>query len=89
MSREQPGQCGDLRPVRRGLGWLIDTRGHGGYVVAPGSVVDLPGGGTGQYEAVYDRPPAPLPDWITALLTAPAANPPWSAVRLPPVRSVT
>ena len=27
----------------RGLGWLIDTRGHGGYVVAPGSVVDLPG----------------------------------------------
>ena len=32
----------------RGLGWLIDTRGHGGYVVAPGSFVDLPGGGTGQ-----------------------------------------
>ena len=27
----------------RGLGWLIDTRGHGGYVVAPGSFVDLPG----------------------------------------------
>ncbi len=58
-----------------GLGWLIDTRGRGGYVVAPGSFVDLPGGGTGQYEAIYDRPPAPLPDWITALLTTPAANP--------------
>jgi hypothetical protein len=23
------------------LGWLIDTRSHGGYVVAPGSFVDL------------------------------------------------
>ena len=58
-----------------GLGWLIDTRGHGGYVVAPGSVVDLPGG-TGRYEVIYDRPPAPLPDWLAALLTAPAADPP-------------
>ena len=61
----------------RGLGWLIDTRGHGGYVVAPGSAVDLPGGGTGRYEVAYDRPPAPLPGWLAALLTAPGAgNPP-------------
>jgi hypothetical protein len=60
----------------RGLGWLIDTRGHGGYVVAPGSFVDLPDG-TGHYEVLYDRPPAPLPDWLAALLTAPAGeNPP-------------
>jgi DNA polymerase-1 len=60
----------------RGLGWLIDTRGHGGYVVAPGSYVDLPDG-AGRYEVVYDRPPAPLPDWLAALLTAPhAGNPP-------------
>ena len=60
----------------RGLGWLIDTRGHGGYVVAPGSYVDLPDG-TGRYEVVYDRPPAPLPDWLCALLTAAQAdNPP-------------
>lgn len=59
----------------RGLGWLIDTRGHGGYVVAPGSVVDLPGG-TGRYQVAYDRPPAALPDWLAALLTAPAADPP-------------
>ncbi|HEY0719109.1 MAG TPA: DNA polymerase, partial [Streptosporangiaceae bacterium] len=57
-----------------GLGWLIDTRGHGGYVVAPGSFVDLPDG-TGPYEAIHDRPPAPLPDWITALLSAPATSP--------------
>ena len=61
----------------RGLGWLIDTRGHGGYVVAPGSAVDLPGGGTGRYEVIYDRAPALLPDWLAALLTAPATgNPP-------------
>ena len=59
----------------RGLGWLIDTRGHGGYVVAPGSFVDLPDG-TGRYEVVYDRPPAPLPDWLTALLTAPRRESP-------------
>jgi hypothetical protein len=60
----------------RGLGWLIDTRGHGGYVVAPGSVVDLPGGGTGRYEVINDRPPAPLPSWLATLLTAPAASTP-------------
>ncbi|HUL26516.1 MAG TPA: DNA polymerase [Streptosporangiaceae bacterium] len=60
----------------RGLGWLIDTRGRGGLVVAPGSVVDLPDG-TGRYEVIYDRSPAPLPDWLRALLTAPPAeNPP-------------
>jgi DNA polymerase I len=58
----------------QGLGWLIDTRGHGGCVAAAGSVTDLPGGGTGRYQVLYDRPPAPLPDWLTALLTAPAAN---------------
>jgi len=59
----------------RGLGWLIDTRGHGGYVVAPGSYVDLPDG-TGRYEVVYDRPPARLPDWLAVLLTAPPAGNP-------------
>ena len=60
----------------RGLGWLIDTRGHGGYVVAPGSYVDLPDG-TGRYEVVYDRPPAPLPEWLCGLLSAAQTdNPP-------------
>ena len=44
-------------------------------MVAPGSFVDLPDG-TGRYEVVYDRPPAPLPDWLAALLTAPAAQSP-------------
>jgi DNA polymerase I len=59
----------------RGLGWLIDTRGHGGYVVAPGSFVDLPDG-AGRYEVLYDRSPAPLPDWLCALLTAPTGENP-------------
>ena len=40
------------------LGWLIDTRGHGGYVVAAGSTV------AGRpYTLAYDTTPAPLPAW--------------------------
>jgi Bifunctional DNA primase/polymerase, N-terminal len=46
----------------------IDTRGSGGYCVAPPSVVaDQP------YEVLRDRAPAPLPDWLTGLLAEPAA----------------
>lgn len=46
-----------------GLGWLIDTRAHGGYVVAPGSTaVGHP------YRVLLDRPPQVLPAWIAALL---------------------
>jgi hypothetical protein len=59
-----------------GLGWLIDTRAHGGYIIASGSVVDLPGGGAGRYEVTYDRPPAPLPAWLAALLTRPRPHAP-------------
>ncbi|MEV4253259.1 bifunctional DNA primase/polymerase [Spirillospora sp. NPDC049652] len=54
----------------RSLGWCIDTRAHGGYVVAPGSLVDLPDG-AGPYTVVHNAPPAPLPDWITQRLTPP------------------
>jgi hypothetical protein len=63
-----------------GLGWLIDTRAHGGYVVGPGSFVDLRDG-TGRYEVTYDRPPAPLPGWLAALLTAPRPESPSVAGR--------
>jgi hypothetical protein len=48
--------------VRR-LGPLIDTRGVGGYVVAPGSRVD---GVT--YRILDDAPIAELPEWIGTLL---------------------
>ncbi|MGW0775597.1 bifunctional DNA primase/polymerase [Streptomyces sp. NPDC002835] len=43
---------------------LVDTRAHGGYVVAPGSVTRA-----GTYDVVDDRPPAPLPEWLYARLT--------------------
>ncbi|MFF3062404.1 bifunctional DNA primase/polymerase [Streptomyces sp. NPDC057909] len=45
------------------LGKLIDTRAHGGYVVAAGSFT-----ATGPYTVTDPTPPAPLPDWLYALL---------------------
>lgn len=49
---ELRNSCGTLGP-------LIDTRAHGGYVVAPGSVTPQ-----GAYELYDDTPPAPLPGWL-------------------------
>ncbi|GAA3636323.1 bifunctional DNA primase/polymerase [Microlunatus ginsengisoli] len=47
------------------LGWLIDTRGHGGYVVAPPTRLTQH-----RYTLLDGYPdPAPLPDWITAQLS--------------------
>ncbi|WP_327349455.1 bifunctional DNA primase/polymerase [Streptomyces sp. NBC_01321] len=45
------------------LGKLIDTRAHGGYVVAAGSLTP-----TGAYTVTDPTPPAPLPEWLYALL---------------------
>lgn len=45
------------------LGWLIDTRAHGGYVVGPGCPVAA-SEGPGRYEALNRDRPAPLPGWI-------------------------
>jgi hypothetical protein len=53
-----------------GLGWNIDTRAHGGQVVAAGSIV-----AGGQYRVVADRDPAPLPGWLVERL-APTPPPP-------------
>ncbi|MFC4588619.1 bifunctional DNA primase/polymerase [Sphaerisporangium corydalis] len=65
----------------RGLGWLIDTRGSGGYVVGPGSYVDLPDG-TGPYEVINPATPAPLPAWLATRLTqtTPAPRPAGTSV---------
>jgi hypothetical protein len=53
------------------LGWKIDTRGHGGYVVGAGSVIH------GQrYRADVIRLPAILPSWIAAALTPSRASDP-------------
>ncbi|CAN3980476.1 bifunctional DNA primase/polymerase [Kitasatospora purpeofusca] len=51
-----------------GLGWKVDTRAHGGYVVAPGSVVNHR-----PYTVVNDTPPIVLPAWLLGLLTPKAA----------------
>ncbi|MEU1197475.1 bifunctional DNA primase/polymerase [Streptomyces sp. NPDC005813] len=47
----------------------IDTRGWGGYVVAPGSTTP-----DGTYMVLDDRAPVPLPDWLREVLVdAPSA----------------
>ena len=57
-----------------GLGPLIDTRGHGGFIVAPGSVFE------GRSYRIEDEATiAPLPDWLAKELTkyrAPAESTP-------------
>ncbi|WP_037601812.1 bifunctional DNA primase/polymerase [Streptacidiphilus rugosus] len=60
------------------LGPLIDTRGSGGYVVAPGSVTPA-----GMYAAHDLADPAPLPAWMLALLT-PAPRLAVTSLRTPP-----
>ncbi|MFB6676580.1 bifunctional DNA primase/polymerase [Streptomyces sp. NPDC056390] len=46
------------------LGHHIDTRGWGGYVVAPGSTTP-----NGTYTVTDDQPPAVLPEWLSRTLT--------------------
>jgi hypothetical protein len=45
------------------LGWLVDTRGWGGYVVAPPTVI-----GGNAYRMVVHASVAPLPGWIADAL---------------------
>jgi hypothetical protein len=54
-----------LRNTAGRLGWKIDTRGHGGFVVAPGSVRR-----DGRYRVTRSCGIAPLPAWLTDALTA-------------------
>ncbi|WP_030388310.1 bifunctional DNA primase/polymerase [Streptomyces sp. NRRL S-241] len=55
---------------------LIDTRAHGGYVVAPGSTTSA-----GTYRVTDDSPVAELPAWLLALLQPPAPRP--LCIRMP------
>jgi hypothetical protein len=62
----------------RGLGWKVDTRAHGGYVVGARSVVP----GKGVYRVVADREPAALPAWLVQRLSpAPLPAPPAVPIR--------
>jgi hypothetical protein len=58
------------------IGWKIDTRGHGGYVIGAGSITPA-----GRYQATNTTPPRPLPSWVSQTLdttcpetTAPATT---------------
>ena len=53
-----------LRNTHDVIGFKIDTRAHGGYVVAPGSPVPPSG-----YELIDDRDPVELPGWLHQALT--------------------
>jgi hypothetical protein len=64
----------------RGLGWKIDTRAHGGQVVAAGSVV-----AERAYRVLAEREPSALPGWLAVRLT-PAPLPPAPAVPIRPDR---
>lgn len=53
-----------LRNTHHRIGWKIDTRAHGGYVVAPGCPVPPIG-----YELIDNREPVTLPTWLHQVLT--------------------
>jgi Bifunctional DNA primase/polymerase, N-terminal len=63
----------DLRNTAGHLGRHVDTRGSGGYVVGPGSVVN-----GRRYRLTVDEPPLPIPGWLLQelLQKPPAATPP-------------
>jgi hypothetical protein len=62
-----------LRNTAGSLGWKVDTRAHGGYVVAAGSALAGPAGGT--YRRLRDLEPVPLPPAVFQRLSAPPLPP--------------
>lgn len=67
----------ELRNTAGQVGWCIDTRAGGGYVVAAGSVTPQ-----GNYRVIRDKAVAPLPPWLAGALTSPP-HAPTVATRLP------
>jgi hypothetical protein len=59
-----------------GLGWKVDTRAWGGYVVAPGSTTP-----NGEYRLTENLEPVDLPAWLVQALTPK----PRAAISAPPV----
>ena len=64
-----PGRGGPWRNTAGRIGWHIDTRAAGGYVVARGSVV-----GENPYTLLDAQDPAELPDWLARRLGPAAAQ---------------
>lgn len=69
-----------LRNTHDVIEWKIDTRAHGGYVIAPGCPVRA-----GGYELVDGREPAELPSWLHRTLTVT----PSTAFSAPPMAAAT
>lgn len=67
---QHPDRGPALRNTTGTLGWKVDTRAHGGYVVAAGTTL---AGRT--YDVLLDVDPASLPAWLAHLLR-PAPPPP-------------
>ena len=71
-----------LRNTQAMIGWKIDTRAHGGYVIAPGCPVSPSG-----YALVDDRDPVELPGWLHhALIPKPPTAHSAPATPLPTVQ---
>lgn len=68
----------ELRNTAGRLGWHIDTRAHGGYVVAPGSIV-----AGRRYEVTDHLPVAELLAWLADRLRPAPPPMPAAPVRLP------
>ena len=66
-----PAAGGPWRNTAGRIGWHIDTRAQGGYVVAAGSLVD-----GRPYKLIHDPEPIELPARLADLLTPPASPSP-------------
>lgn len=71
----------ELRNTAGTVGWRIDSRAHGGYVVGAGSTRP-----EGSYRVMHDGPVAELPGWLVGALTPPPPAPS-PALELPAVRA--
>lgn len=73
----------EFRNTASTLGWKIDTRSAGGFIVGPGSVRP-----EGTYQVVRRGPVAELPGWLASALTpAPAPVPTSTPIALPDDRA--
>jgi Bifunctional DNA primase/polymerase, N-terminal len=64
-----------LRNTAGTLGWRVDTRAAGGFVLAAGSTLLVAGQPT-RYHLVRDVPPLSLPAWLSAALSPPRPSQP-------------